>query len=108
MLAYKRIGGDRAFVEWCRANKEIFYNGLMAKLLPHELNVLAEIGVTHDPVSDIDVARRILFLLDRAKRFSPGLDADLGAQLAGILPITVEQQPESMENAQTPRKCTRQ
>lgn len=73
-LAYQRIGGDSAFVKWCRGNPDIFYTGLMAKFLPHELGVRAELQVIHDPPSDIEVAARIAFVLARAQQ--PLLEAE--------------------------------
>lgn len=92
-LAYQRIGGDRAFVKWCRANPDIFYNGLMAKLLPHELNIQAELEVTRDPMTDFDVARRIAFILARAGQQLPALEAERVETLPS--PETVQEIPSN-------------
>lgn len=73
LTAFRQVGGQRAFTKWARENPAVFY-GLMAKLLPAELSVSAEVEITRDPLTDFEVANRIAFILARAQQ--PALEAE--------------------------------
>lgn len=41
--AYKKLGGDDAFVDWCNKHKDIFYREAWIRLLPRDLTIDGEI-----------------------------------------------------------------
>lgn len=96
-LAYQRVGGDKAFAAWAKKNPDVFYGGLMTKLLPHELNVQAELEVHHGPTADFDIARRIAFILARAGQQHPALEAERVEALPSpeTEPETIQEIPQS-------------
>ena len=42
MLAYKKIGGNKAFAEWAKENPDLFYTKIYVKLLPTKIDAQIE------------------------------------------------------------------
>ena len=60
LFAYKGIGGDMALVEWAQnpKNKALFYQ-LLAKMLPRDMKVEADVGEKFKEILDKFVEARI-------------------------------------------------